>query len=197
MYSAEVQRQARTTATYHERRHPSLAGTTAGRPPAPLVRDDEDHARHAPDGPDAREAPRPLTDNTAGTAAWLDAREPGLRGDLTRRRASASRSHTYCRVPATAEYWSTLTLCRPGGGQGHPARRHGPERADGPLQHRRPGPADLRDQARRRGLLRREFTLQTQRPRGTSRGTAGREIPVQSVLQVRSIVLSVQVKPRE
>ena len=32
-----------------------------------------------------------------------------------------------------------------------------------------------------------EFTLQTQRPRGTSRGTAGREIPVQSVLQVRSI----------
>ena len=171
MYSAEVQRQARTTATYHERRHPSLAGTTAGRPPAPLVRDDEDHARHAPDGPDAREAPRPLTDNTAGTAAWLDAREPGLRGDLTRRRrASASRSHTYCRVPATAEYWSTLTLCRPGGGQGHPARRHGPERADGP---------------------------QTQRPRGTSRGTAGREIPVQSVLQVRSIVLSVQVKPRE
>jgi hypothetical protein len=39
-----------------------------------------------------------------------------------------------------------------------------PERADGPLQHRRSGPADVRDQMRRRGLLRGKLTLKAQRP---------------------------------
>jgi len=52
------------------------------RPAAPLVRDEDARARRVPDGAASRGAPRSLPDNTAGTATWLDAREPGRRGDL-------------------------------------------------------------------------------------------------------------------
>ena len=41
----------------------------------------------------------------------------------------------------------------PGSGQGHPDRRLGSGQFDGPLQHRRARPADLRDQAGRRRFL--------------------------------------------
>ena len=40
-----------------------------------------------PDGAVAREAPQALADNTVGTAAWLDAREPSRGGNLIRKRS--------------------------------------------------------------------------------------------------------------
>jgi hypothetical protein len=53
-----------------------------------LVRDEEARARHVPDGAVARETPQALADNTVGTAAWLDAREPSRGGDLIRKRSA-------------------------------------------------------------------------------------------------------------
>ena len=40
-YSAEVQQRAHTAAIEHDRQYTDLAGTTAKRPAAPLVRDEE------------------------------------------------------------------------------------------------------------------------------------------------------------
>ena len=42
---------------------------------------------HVPDKVVDRGLPRPLPDNTASIATWLDAREPAWRGDLTRNRS--------------------------------------------------------------------------------------------------------------
>ena len=42
-----------------------------------------ERARRVPDEVVDRELSRPLPDNTAGIATWLDAREPGRGGDLT------------------------------------------------------------------------------------------------------------------
>ena len=86
-YSNHVQQRPLTAASKRERQHTELAGTTAKRPAAPLVRDEEARARRVPDGAVAREAPQALADNTVGTAAWLDAREPSRGGDLIRKRS--------------------------------------------------------------------------------------------------------------
>jgi len=40
-YSTEVQQRPLTVASQHDRQHTKLAGTTAKRPGAPLVRDEE------------------------------------------------------------------------------------------------------------------------------------------------------------
>jgi hypothetical protein len=74
-YSSKVQQRPLTTASQHDRQHTELAGATDKRPAAPLVRDEEAHARRVPDRAVAREASRPLADNTAGIATWLDACE--------------------------------------------------------------------------------------------------------------------------
>ena len=47
----------------------------------------EGRARRVPDEVVDRGSSRPLPDNTAGTAAWLGAPEPGRGGDLTRKRS--------------------------------------------------------------------------------------------------------------
>ncbi len=52
---------------------------------ASWLRDEEARARRVPDGAVAREVIRPLADNTAGIATWLDECEPDRRGDLTRK----------------------------------------------------------------------------------------------------------------
>ncbi len=51
-----------------------------------------------PDKAVAREVSRALLDGTAGIATWLDTGGPRRRGDLTRKRSSRSRSHSYCRA---------------------------------------------------------------------------------------------------
>jgi hypothetical protein len=86
-YSSQVQQRPLTAASNHDRQQTGLAGTTSKRPGAPLVRDEEARARRVPDGAVAREVSRPLADNTAGIATWLDAREPSRGGDLTRKRS--------------------------------------------------------------------------------------------------------------
>jgi hypothetical protein len=69
------------------RPHLPWAGTAGERAAVRLVRDEEDRARRVPDGAVAREVSRPLADNTAGIATWLDARELSRGGDLTRKRS--------------------------------------------------------------------------------------------------------------
>jgi hypothetical protein len=86
-YSTGVQQRPPTVASKHDRQHTELAGTTTKRPAAPLVRDEEARARRVPDGAVAREVSRPLADNGAGIATWLDAGEPNRGGDLTRKRS--------------------------------------------------------------------------------------------------------------
>jgi hypothetical protein len=76
-----------TVGTKHDRQHTDLAGTAAKHPAAPLVRDEGAHARRVPDGTVTGEVSRPLADNTAGIATWLDARESSRGGDLTRKRS--------------------------------------------------------------------------------------------------------------
>ena len=87
-YSAEVQQHARTVASYHRHQHPALAGPIANRPGPPVVRDEEARARRVPDEVVDRGSPRSFPDNTASTATWLGAREPGRRGDLIRKRSA-------------------------------------------------------------------------------------------------------------
>ena len=48
-YSTEVQQRPLTAASEHDRQHTELAGATAKRPAAPLVRDEEARARCVPD----------------------------------------------------------------------------------------------------------------------------------------------------
>ena len=100
-YSTEVQQRPLPATSIHDRQHTELAGTTAKRPAPSVVRDEEARARRVPDEVVDRGSPRSPPDNTASTATWLDARDTGREGDLTRKRSAAKATQVHLVVVPT------------------------------------------------------------------------------------------------
>ena len=87
-YSSKIQQRPLPTTTTSCRPYPALAGIADKRPTAPLVQDEEARARRVPDEVVDRRLSRPLPDNTADTATWLDARALARGGTLIRKNPS-------------------------------------------------------------------------------------------------------------